>query len=61
MLRFNLCVWLYLPVPFTFGLLCTKHKRVLAAFETYDDAAGYAFNVCKFGNCQEFFIEESES
>lgn len=46
--------------PIYCGLLMRRTYPTLGKFDTYDDACGYAFNVCGFTTSDEFFINYEE-
>lgn len=41
-----------------FWCFYTTHKVELGRFYTYEDACGYAFNVCGFTTCDQFTVEQ---
>ena len=43
--------------PIYCGLLMRRTYPVLGRFDSYDDACGYAFNVCGFATSHDFFID----
>ncbi len=51
---FELRTWQ--DTPYFFGLLMHRTYPLLGVFNTWDDAASYAFNVCGFTDCNYFFI-----
>ena len=46
--------------PIYCGLLMRRTYPTLGMFDTYEDACGYAFNVCGFTTSDEFFINYEE-
>ena len=47
--------------PIYCGLLMRRTYPVLGRFDTYNDACGYAFNVCGFATSNDFFINEEHT
>ena len=46
--------------PYFFGLLMHRTHVTLGVFDTYNDACGWAFNVCGFNTSVEFSIDYDE-
>ena len=47
--------------PSYLGLLLHRTYPCLGKFDTYNDACGWAFNVCGFQTSAEFFINYEEN
>ena len=43
--------------PIYYGLMTLHTRRVLGKFDTYNNACGYAFNVCGFTTSDEFYVD----
>ena len=46
--------------PYFFGLLMHRTHVTLGMFDTYNDACGWAFNVCGFATSAEFSVDYDE-
>jgi hypothetical protein len=44
-------------VPYFFGLLYHKQWSYLGQFDKWEDAVGYAFNVCKLDDESQFTVK----